>query len=167
MSDTPRTDAAWLKRADSPRRQCSEQLERELSAYQAEMPEAPKVWTPSLMEDHWHETNWVEATDYDALAKRWAGMTARNERLTSEAKAFQMNYRLACDAETKRLTVERDSYEHDLLTATSIGMALILTHLRGQETPYTRNKYDELAAMHAKCDRAFNAAISAGKEKSG
>src|SRR3990167_5034579 len=72
MSDTPRTDAAWLKRADSPRRQCSEQLERELSAYQAEMPEAPKVWTPSLMEDHWHETNWVEATDYDALAKRCA-----------------------------------------------------------------------------------------------
>ena len=75
MSDTPRTDAAWLKRADSPRRQCSEQLERELSAYQAEMPEAPKVWTPSLMEDHWHETNWVEATDYDALAKRCARLT--------------------------------------------------------------------------------------------
>ena len=117
MSDTPRTDAAWLKRADSPRRQCSEQLERELSAYQAEMPEAPKVWTPSLMEDHWHETNWVEATDYDALAKRCARLeVALSKKPCSALEGDEVGnpcsyYRdLTVDLEAARKDTERHKF---------------------------------------------------------
>src|SRR3990167_7975987 len=76
MSDTPRTDAAWLKRADSPRRQCSEQLERELAAYQAEMPEAPEVYGFDG-----NDNDFVLAYVYDALAKRCARLTAALKKL--------------------------------------------------------------------------------------
>jgi len=52
-----------------------------------------------------------------------------------------------------------DQLEKDLLRATSIGMATILTvcGAYSELSPYMKKQYDELEALHAKCDRAFAA----------
>src|SRR3990167_2620116 len=152
MSDTPRTDAAWLKRADSPRRQCSEQLERELSAYQAEMPEAPKVWTPSLMEDHWHETNWVEATDYDALAKRCARLeVALSKKPCSALEGDEVGN--PCSY-YRDLTVELEAAKKDTER---------LKHLH--DDPKRAQAYFWNHQGRKKRNAAIDAALAAGKEK--
>ena len=56
--------------------------------------------------------------------------------------------------------------EADLLTATSIGMSLIITRVGPREslTGYMRRQYDNLSALYAKCDGAFNAAIASGEK---
>ena len=89
-------------------------LARELATYQnAKIPEANHAeLVKHMREESFDCPLCAQAADYlDALAKRWAGLTARNERLTGEAKAFQMNYRFACDAETKRLTAQLNNAE--------------------------------------------------------
>ena len=101
MSDTPITDAAWLKRADSPRRQCSEQLERELAAYQAKMPEAPQVFEEEERANEERKPQQcVAKTDYDALAKRCAGLTMKLEAaqvIVAAAKELAPHLRLGWD----------------------------------------------------------------------
>jgi len=173
-----------------------QRLRAELAAYQAKMPEAPKRYQSDrdgtmcevgtgieLITDDAAD-DFVTSRDYDALAKRWAGMTARNERLTSEAKAFQMNYRLACDAETKRLTVEleaaRKDAEKERLRACAMEHPKGPNDNRDNVELFLRDAYAagcsaaqsrslltamEYAKREAPRLRAVISALSAGKEK--
>ena len=124
MSDTPRTDAAWLKRADSPRRQCSEQLERELSAYQAEMPEANHAELVKHMREESQAGGELDcplcgqAADYlDALAKRCARLeVALSKKPCSALEGDEVGnpcsyYRdLTVDLEAARKDTERHKF---------------------------------------------------------
>ena len=160
MSDTPRTDAVAFEPSrlriqiggpsEVVSAELARQLERELAAYQAEMPEAPKV-LDSL-------EALVAKADYDALAKRCA-------RLTSEAKAFQMNYRLACDAETKRLTVELEAARKDAeryrLARLHIAPKPLCDSLR---IPFPERNGRDTSVM---VDDIIDTVLAAGKEKAG
>lgn len=50
-----------------------------------------------------------------------------------------------------------EALEHDLLTATSIGMATIIANFGpyANLSPYMRGRYDLLRALHEKCEDAF------------
>ena len=165
MSDTPRTDAfitqcetnhLTIWNALGEIQNHARQLERELAAYQAEMPEAPKVLDSLEALGAIHSIPLVAKADYDALAKRCA-------RLTSEAKAFQMNYRLACDAETKRLTVELEAARKDTeryrLARLHIAPKPLCDSLR---IPFPERNGRDTSVM---VDDIIDTVLAAGKEK--
>src|SRR3990167_11110306 len=88
MSDTPRTDAfitqcetnhLTIWNALGEIQNHARQLERELAAYQAEMPEAPKVLDSLEALGAIHSIPLVAKADYDALAKRCARLTVALE----------------------------------------------------------------------------------------
>lgn len=55
-----------------------------------------------------------------------------------------------------------DELEKDLLRATSIGISIIFTRCGAYSelSPYMKERFDELQALHSKCERAFNANIA-------
>ena len=142
MSDTPRTDAAWLKRADSPRRQCSEQLERELSAYQAELLEADHAeLVKHMREESFDCPLCAQAADYlDALAKRCAWLEVELETASEFITLYgwlrqQKEHLAAC-------------FEEDAMTPQTFGLADICMGLSTE-----------------RLDSSIRRAIAAGKEK--
>ena len=76
---------------------------------------------------------------------------------------------LAPEANGEPVVQDIHQWKSDLLSATSIGMATIIVRCGAYESlsPYLKGQYDELARLHAKCDRAFNASPQpgAGKDK--
>ncbi len=95
MSDTPKTDARVEERYGNLKAlqgievvdaDFARQLERELAAYKAKMPEEP-AW--------WWDTNCiprlavVHKTDYDALAKRCARLTVELEAARKDAERYR------------------------------------------------------------------------------
>ena len=135
------------------------ELERELTTYQnAEMPEANHAeLVKHMREESFDCPLCAQAADYlDALAKRCA-------RLTSEAKAFHMNYRLKCDQETKRLTVERDAARTDAELAAFIDLLEVFM-VDGQPR-FAVYGYPGMPELYGTARNAINAALAAGKEK--
>ena len=67
-----------------------------------------------------------------------------------------------------RLCATADQWEKDLLRATSIGIATIITRCGAYSelSPYMKSRYDELQALHSKCERAFNANIEMADQTS-
>ena len=65
---------------------CITRLQRELSAYQAETPEAPESYT------HWiagEPELCVKVCDYDALAKRCARLTVERDAALKDAERYR------------------------------------------------------------------------------
>ena len=133
----------------------------ELAAYQnAEMSEEPERQFGNTCA---HSVRYVHELDYNALAKRCAKLTVENERLTSEAKAFQMNYRLKCDEETKRLTVELDAARTDAELAAFIDLLEVFM-VDGQPR-FAVYGYPGMPELYGTARMAIDAALAAQEKR--